>query len=355
MQILKSRSSKILAGLVGATALGAAVLFAPSLLASKAIFTAVSGGKVMKVPVPSEATADQNLIDLAGHQVPVLKDGLYDRYRSNPPLSVIAENRPDLDLTWFKTLKKQKKEVGFTTYSPNFYYSNSSITAIYTADMGKIKELMPEQVRRLVKPISFVPGKGLIAITSYNYNYCDNDSYNELSISIVTTKPHKHNFGLISLMGQINDNSLWGYVLKLPVDTELARVRGVAGYNLPKWLIPIEYNSNGGELNFTYYDEQGKLDFSMSGRKLELADTGPKITRVNFTNLDAQGRLTHGYSDIRALKIASSRDGKDVQLSLSDGPLSTFIKSLGLKELVRYDYQPEFQAALYTPELVLEK
>ncbi len=212
--------------------------------------------------------------------------------------------------------------------------------------------MMPEQVRRLVQPISFVPGKGLIAITSYNYNYCDNDSYNELSISIVTTKPNEHNLGLISLMGQINSDSLWGYVLKLPVDTELARVRGVAGYNLPKWLIPIEYNHDSGGMQFAYYDEQGKLDFSMSGRKLELSDKTPKITRVNFTNLDAQGRLTHGFSDIRAIKSASSRDGADVNLSLSDGPLSTFIKSLGLKQLVRYDYQPEFKAALYTPEFI---
>ena len=354
MQILKSRSSKVLAALVGTTALGVAALFAPNLLASKAVFTKASSDKTMAMPATS-AAADQRMIDLAGHQVPVLKDGLYDRFRSNPPLSVVADERPDLDLSWFKTLKKQPKEVGFTTYSPNYYYKNSSITAIYTADMDRIEELIPEQVKRLVQPISFVPGKGLIAITSYNYDYCDNDSYNELSISIVTTRPNERNLGLISLMGEINDNSLWGYVLKLPVDTELARVRGVAGYNLPKWLIPIEYNSNGGELNFTYYDEQGKLDFSMSGRKLELADTRPKMTRVNFTNLDRQGRLTHGYSDIRAIKSASSRDGEDVQLSLSDGPLSTFIKSLGLKQLVRYDYQPEFQAALYTPELVREK
>ena len=30
-------------------------------------------------------------INLAGYPVPVIKDGLYDRFRSNPPLSVIAE------------------------------------------------------------------------------------------------------------------------------------------------------------------------------------------------------------------------------------------------------------------------
>lgn len=36
--------------------------------------------------------ADSTIIDLAGHKVPVLKGGLYDRFRSNPPLNVIAES-----------------------------------------------------------------------------------------------------------------------------------------------------------------------------------------------------------------------------------------------------------------------
>lgn len=351
MQILKSRSRKIIAALVGTSVVGVSVLYAPNLLASRAVVTEASKIDAMKKPVQNGLNADHMMIDLAGHLVPVRKNGLYDRFLSNPPLSVVAQERQGLDLSWFKTLRKERKEVGFTTYSPNFYYSNSSITAIYTADMDRIKELMPEQVRSLVQPVSFVPGRGLIAITSYAYKYCDNDTYNELSISIITTRPNKSNFGLISLLGEIIYKDLWGYVLKLPVNTELARVRGVVGYNLPKWLIPIDYDTDGNDVTFTYYDEQGNLDFSMSGKKLETAARDPEITRVNFTNLDAKGRLTHGFSDVRAVQQASSRNGDDVQLSLSDGPLSTFIKSLGLKRLVRYDYQPEFQAALYTPEL----
>ena len=67
---------------------------------------------------------------------------------------------------------------------------------------------------------------------------------------------------------------------------------------------------------------------------------------------DAEGRLTHGYTDVRAIERASSTDAQDIQLNLSDGPISQFIRSLGLRKLVRYDYQPEFQAALYTPEIV---
>lgn len=331
-----------------------ALLFSPSLLLRSAVINDISGNSKV-TPIDSNSVSKKDtVIELAGHKVPVLKGGMFDRFRSNSPLSVVAQERPDIDLSWFKTLQKEKKDVGFITYSPNFYYSNSSITAIYTADTKKIKELLPAEVKDLVKPISYTPGRGLIAITSYAYHYCDNDVYNELSISIVTTKPNKSNWGLISLMGELKDKSLWGYVLKLPVNTELARVRGKVGYNLPKWLIPIDYKTDGSNMTFTYYDEKGDLDFSMVGKKLEITGTSPEVNRSNFINLNTKGQLTHGYSDIRAIKKESSKKREDIQLNLSNGPLSTFIKSLGLKKLVRYDYQPEFQAALYTPELVAE-
>ncbi|NMN39398.1 acetoacetate decarboxylase (ADC) [Pedobacter sp. SG918] len=331
-----------------------ALLFSPSLLLRSAVINDISGNSKVTPIDSSSVSKKDTVIELAGHKVPVLKGGMFDRFRSNSPLSVVAQERPDIDLSWFRTLQKEKKDVGFITYSPNFYYSNSSITAIYTADMKKIKELLPAEVKDLVKPISYTPGRGLIAITSYAYHYCDNDVYNELSISIVTTKPNKSNWGLISLMGELKDKSLWGYVLKLPVNTELARVRGKVGYNLPKWLIPIDYKTDGSNMTFTYYDEKGNLDFSMVGKKLEITGTSPEVNRSNFINLNTKGQLTHGYSDIRAIKKASSKKGEDIQLNLSNGSLSTFIKSLGLKKLVRYDYQPEFQAALYTPELVAE-
>lgn len=337
--------------LVGIAAVVAILLFVPNLFLNRAVINDVSSDATASALPPDGISGESTVIDLAGHDVPVLKGGLYDRFQSNPPLSVIAEERPDIDLSWFEILEKQRKDVGFTTYSPNFYYSNTSITAIYTADMDSIEMLIPAEVRESVQPVSFTPGQGLIAFTSYAYHYCDNDSYNELSISIVTTKPDSSNLGLISLMGELNDKSLWGYVLKLPVDTKLAHVRGVVGYNLPKWRIPIGYDAEGANVTFTYYDESGNFDFSMVGKKLDVAGSTPEVSRMNFTNLDAEGRLTHGYSDVRAMQKASSSQGEDIQLNLTDGPISTFIRSLGLKKLVRYDYQPDFQAALYTPEL----
>ncbi|EQC45008.1 hypothetical protein M899_0574 [Bacteriovorax sp. BSW11_IV] len=351
MSKVNLKNRKIAKIFLGVVIIVITLAFFPSFLLNDALLNSSTG--TLNEHFEKESTSNIfTEIKMGDLQVPIIKDGIYDKYRSNPPLSFVKEQKPNLDLSWFITLEKERKDVGFVTYSPNFYYSNSSITAIYTADMDTISKLIPSSVKEIVKPISFSPGIGLIAITSYAYHYCDNGSYNELSISIVTTTPRAKNFGLISLVGELNNKSLWGYVLKLPVDTELARVRGVLGYNLPKWLIPIKYELDNNNMSFSYYNEEGIFDFSMVGKRLDVKKSETSISRLNFINVDIQGRLTHGYSDVRAIKKASSTSGEDIQLNLSNGPISKFIKSLKIKKLVRYDYQPEFQAALYTPNFL---
>ena len=52
----------------------------------------------------------------------------------------------------------------------------------------------------------------------------------------------------------------------------------------------------------------------------------------------------------RDLRHASSADAGSVALTLTAGSLSTYIKALKLGKLLRYDYVPEFQSALYAPQ-----
>lgn len=195
----------------------------------------LAAGAVLAAAAAPSWAADKT-IDIAGSPVPVVAGGLYDRYRSNPPLSVIAAEAPGLDLSWFHTLKKTPARMGFASYSPNFYYKNSRVTAVFTADLEQLRALMPAPVLKAVQPLQVWPGRGLVALTAYAYEYCDNDSYNEVALSIITSKPGASNFGALTLAGQSMSKDFWGYVLKLPVNTELARVRGVVGYHLPKWL-----------------------------------------------------------------------------------------------------------------------
>lgn len=310
-----------------------------------------AAGLALGAMSPGAHAGETAIIDIAGHPVPVVAGGLYDRFRSNPPLSVIASEAPDVDLSWFKTLNKQKVHVGFDTYSPNFYYKDSSITAVFTADIDRLRELMPPEVRARVQPLQIWPGRGVVALTAYAYHYCDNDAYNEISLSIVTNKPGSANLGPLSLVGQSWSKSFWGYVLKLPVNTELARVRGVVGYGLPKWLSRIEYRESVEALRFQIDDsETGKPDLIFSGKKLRDPSREVAMVTSSFTNLDQEGRLNYGYSVARQLSHASSTNSDDIELTLGDGSLSTYIRSLKLGKMLRYEYVPEFQAALYAPQ-----
>lgn len=298
------------------------------------------------LPLPLHAA--EKTIDIAGHAVPVQAGGLYDRYRSNPPLSVIAAEAPGVDLSWFKNLPKRRAEgMGFESYSPNFYYKNSRVTAVFTADLARLRELMPEAVRKVAQPLQVWPGRGLVALTAYAYEYCDNDSYNEFALSIITSKPGASNLGPLTLAGQSISKDFWGYVLKLPVNTELARVRGVVGYNLPKWLTSIERSESAQAVTYRIGG-----DLSIVAKKLPDLSSRVELVSNSFTNLDQQGRLTTGYAISRQLSHATSSDAGAVQLTLGDGSLSAYIKTLKLGRLLRYEYVPEFQSALYAPSLL---
>jgi hypothetical protein len=316
------------------------------------ISMAVAGAFLGSITMAAQAqNAASNTIDIGGLPVSVVAGGLYDRFRSNPPLDVISREAPDVDLSWFKTLSRQRVDLGFETYSPNFYYKDSSITAVFTADIERLRELMPVEIRGQVQPLQIWPGRGVVALSAYAYHYCDNDAYNELSLSIVTNKPGLANLGPLSLLGQSRAKSFWGYVLKLPVNTELARVRGVVGYNLPKWLSNISYRESEQALSFKIDDAQsGKPDVIFEGKKLRDLSQKVKMVTNSFTNVDKAGRLTFGYSVARQLSHASSRDADDIKLTLSDGSLSLYIKSLKLGKMLRYEFVPEFQAALYAPQ-----
>lgn len=319
---------------------------------NKASLAPIVGACLMAAATLVHAT-ETTLIRIGEHDVPVVKSGLYDRFRSNPPLSVIAAESPNTDLSWFKGITKEKVDIGFESYSPNFYYENSRVTAIFTADLDRLKELMPAEVLEQVQPLQVWPGRGVVALTAYAYHYCDNDKYNEIGLSVVTNKPGSSNWGPLSLMSQSLSDDFWGYVLKLPVDTKLAEVRGVVGYNLPKWLTRIDYNEDENNVVVKIFDSETQaLDVTLETRKLDVSSSTENLVTTSFTNIDQQGQLTTGFSTSRQLRHASTSDADAVKLTLTDGSLSRFIESLKLGEMVKYEYVPDFQAALYAPKLL---
>lgn len=302
------------------------------------------------VPRATQPDSQMSTISLAGLAVPVVKGGLYDRYRSNPPLSAIAAEDPDIDLSWFRQIGKEKVDMGFESFSPNFYYRSRRITAVFTADLQRLQDLMPSKILEAVHPLRIWPGRGLVALTAYAYDCCDNDSYNEIGLSVITSRPGSTGRGPFALLSQSLSSDLWGYVLQLPVNTELARVRGVVGYNLPKWRTDIRYRETEKSVIAEIFDsETSRIDVMFEGRKLSRLSNRGSLVRNSFTNLDHQGQLTTGHAISRQFGHASSSHADSVKIHLTEGGLSAYIKALKLGRLVRYEYVPLFQSALYAP------
>jgi len=128
-------------------------------------------------------------------------------------------------------------------------------------------------------------------------------------------------------------------------------VRGVVGYNLPKWLTGITYKEVDNSIVVEIYDAVTKeIDLTIEATKLDDLSTKESFVKNNFVNLDYKGELTTGYSMSRELSHATSRNAGAVKLLLTDGSLSTYIKALKLGKMMKYEYVPEVQGALYAPK-----
>ncbi|KKO64074.1 NADH oxidase [Janthinobacterium sp. KBS0711] len=75
--------------------------------------------------------------------------------------------------------------------------------------------------------------------------------------------------------------------------------------------------------------------------------------KQRFVNQDGAGKLTFGYAVSRLLSHASSTSADAVDLQLGDGSFSTYLKSLKLGNMMKYEYVPAFQSALYAPKPLL--
>lgn len=199
-------------------------------------------------------------VEFGQQKIKVPKGGYYDRFRMNPDLDEVAQDPAAGNIDFFRHIPKKivESRVG-PVWAPNFYYRSANVQLLMLAPIKQIKAKLPADLT----PLQPFPGYGLVAVTFFTYSVCDNDPYNEVSIAIVVRKPNAHGPHIAELMKSMRQRHFYAHVLALPVDTEIARVRGVYGYQLPKWLTKIDVNINSKSVQANIFDLNGKLDLSL--------------------------------------------------------------------------------------------
>lgn len=286
-------------------------------------------------------------VEFGPHKVQVPKDGYYDRFRMNPDLNQVAKDPEVGNVDFFKKIPKQQVEtrVG-KVWSPNYYYRTSNVQVLMLAPMDKLKAQLPNQL----EPLRVFPGYGLVSLTFFAYDVCDNDPYDEVSVAVVVRRPDAKGSQIMELAKSIRNRDYYGYVLALPVDTEIARVRGVYGYSLPKWLTAIDLKI-ADRVQADLYNTQGKIDVSLSAKtpKLKTVENESRLEKKTMLN-QVDGTWYSSYVQANNLSFNQDFFPSDVELTRNHGPVSKLLDELGAKKILRLDVIKDAQLALHMPK-----
>ncbi|PZO68223.1 MAG: acetoacetate decarboxylase [Paracoccus denitrificans] len=285
-------------------------------------------------------------VEFAGQTVDVPKGGYYDRFRSNPDMDEVARDPAAGNIDWFRRIPKQQVEsrVG-KVWTPNFYYRSYSVQLLMAAPIKRLRSMLPAPL----EPLRAIPGTGLVALTFFSYPVCDNDPYNEVSVAVIIPQPGSLLPHTAELLRQARRRSFYAHVLALPVTTEIARVRGVFGYQLPKWKTGIEVDLNGGvrcEITTT----TGSPDLTLTAPLPKFTDVPSQSrmgTNTSIQQIDGKWNTTTFRSN--TLSYAQTAFPRNVTLTRHGGPMTDLLDGLGASRMLRLDIARNAQLLLNMP------
>lgn len=280
------------------------------------------------------------------HQVEVPAGGYYDRFRMNPDLDEVARDPAAGNIDYFRRIPKQlaASRVG-PTWAPNFYYRTSSVQLLFLAPLARLRATLPVPL----EPLQALPGRGLVALSFFSYAVCDNDPYDEVSVAVVIRRPGARGPHALELLDSMRRRSFFAHVLALPVTTEIARVRGVHGYQLPKWRTGIEMDL-GREVQARIAGPMGAPDLALSAPLPALREAAPQSRMATTTMVHLVDGKWHRTSvQANTLSFAQRLFPRDVKLQRNGGPLSQLLDGLGAATIVRLDVVKDAQLVLNLP------
>ncbi|KTC43314.1 acetoacetate decarboxylase [Pseudomonas sp. ABAC61] len=288
-------------------------------------------------------------VEFGPHPVEVMEGGYYDRFRMNPDLDEVARDPIAGNIDFFRRIPKQimDSRVG-PTWAPNFYYRTNNVQLLFLAPIERLRTTLPVPL----EPLRALPGYGLVALTFFSYSLCDNDPYDEVSVATVIRRPGARGSHLLELLDSMRRRSFFGHVLALPVTTEIARLRGVEGYQLPKWRADIEV-SIGADVKASVAAPGGMPDLSLSAPlpALRIVPSQSHMGSINSIHL-LDGQWHQTAVQINTLSFAQRLFPSDVKLARNGGPLSQLLNGLGAHRILRLDVVKDAQMVLNLPRPV---
>lgn len=286
-------------------------------------------------------------VEFGSQKVKVPKGGYYDHYRMNPDLDEVAQDPAAGNIDFFRSIPKKLVEsrVG-PVWAPNFYYRSSNVQVLMLAPLARLREKLPAPL----EPLQAIPGYGLVAVTFFSYPVCDNDAYDEGSIAIAVRQPGAKGSNIMELLNAMRKRHFFAHVLALPVNTEIARVRGVFGYQLPKWLTDITVQIGDSTVKASIANTNGTADISLTA-PLPVLHTVPSESRMGTATMVHQvdGAWHETLVQTNVLRFGQRLFPRKATLLKHGGPLSKLLDELGAGKILRLDVVKDAQVVLNLP------
>ncbi len=315
-------------------------------LTSRPSIIDVSNVNIQEDPL-TPTTRQTVTVDLGGRSVEVPEDGLYNRYRMATDLDVVAGDPRVSGVDFFRRLPKTKVDsrIG-PTWTPNFYYRISTARLTMIAPSRAIRNRLPEEL----SPLEIAPGLGLVSAMFFRYDVCDIDFYTEAAVGIAVQPARHGRFGSIDLVAGLKNDHLHSYVLSLPVNTEIARVRGRDGYGFPKWVTDIDVDIDSEHATARVANASGGVDVAFHARtprQTEYASGDNVSSLTSYTTIDGAWHSTPSQTNV--LSFGTARLPRGIELDLGEGRVSDDIRTLAPYKIIQLDVMTEGQNALHMP------
>ncbi|SEC85476.1 acetoacetate decarboxylase family protein [Rhodococcus koreensis] len=286
-------------------------------------------------------------VDLGGHTVTVPAGGLFERFRMDTDLDEVARDPRVGGVDFFRTLPKTRVEsrIG-PTLTPNFYYAMSSARLTMIAPSKAIRNRIPGELA----PLEIAPGLGLVSVMFFRYDVCDIDFYTEAAVG-VAVRPARHGkIPVADVASALANDHLHSYVLSLPVNTDIAQVRGRHGYGFPKWVTELDVNIDDRRTTARIANADGGVDlaFSAPTPTQKRTRSGEKVsTLTSYTKVDDAWYSTLNQTNV--LASGTSMFPRGVDLTVGTGRMADDLRALKPIRTIAFDVSTEAQAALHMP------
>lgn len=286
-------------------------------------------------------------VELGGRKAWVPEGGLYDTYRMDTDLDVVAADPRVRGVEFFRTLPKTvvQSAIG-PTRTPNFYYAMSKAQLTCLAPTKALRSRLPDEL----DPLQIAPGIGLFSVVFFLYDVCDIDFYTEATVGIAVRPARHGRLGAVDFLSSVANDAMHAYVLSLPVNTEIAQIRGHDGYGFPKWVTDIDVDIDDRRTAARVANDDGGTDIAIdvaTPTQQQIPSGRSVSTLTSYTRLGGSWNATLSQTNI--LATGSALWPRDIPLELGSGRLSDDVRSLRPIRALRFDVATEAQNALHLP------